>query len=330
MTFRRALTATTAGVAVIALTAACGVRIGTPPAPIPSPDETEQVRQQLARNAAGVVELTGRTTAGASDIEPELGELFESVSTVAVDQARDLGGVWVPPPRPADDAASPSAIPSPSPSTADPAPLSPESAVAELTDSLAEVARLAAQDLPSDWTAVVGSMLVSRRSMVAAGRQELGLDCGPVCPEPVAEVSLNDGATKEAIVAHLDAIGYLSEVAAARASGEERERHRKRAADYRAVAQAMIGASDGTDADPRRPAYSIGEDGPLPSIQLLQGDLVSAWITAAQESRGAERAAALEQAWTAYLGAHGGPAVSTPWPGLLSGPAPTEPDRSTP
>ncbi len=322
MTRPRLLAAVTAGIAVAALTAGCGVRIGSPPAPIPSPDQVETLRQALARNASEVVDLTDRVDSEAP------AELFESISVSAVDQVHDLGGLWVPPPRPEDPEESPT-DPSTSP-TGEPTGISTRTAVAELSASLAQVDRLVADDLPHEWTAVVGSLLLSRRSMVAAGRDALGLDCGTLCPEPVAAVSLMDGPTKDAIISHLDAIGYLSEIAAARASGEEREALADRAARYRQSAATMVGPRAGTDADPRRPAYSIADDGLLTSIQLLQGELVAGWIAAAAESEGADRDAALEQAWTAYLAAHGGPVVAGAWPGLLSGPEPIEPDRSTP
>ncbi|MPV49586.1 hypothetical protein GCG21_06110 [Pseudactinotalea sp. HY160] len=343
MTIRRALATLTAGVAIAALSAGCGVRIGSPPAPIPSPDAVEQLRQLLARNATGVADVTSRVEATSANAAegPGPADLFGLVSDIGSEQAGDLGGVWTPPPRPATDTHDPAdpagsgdptdpVDPTEPTESTEPAVLSPEAAVAELTASLTELADLAEQDLPEGWISTVGSMLVTRQAMVGAGRDLLGLDCGPVCPAPLAPVNLNDGATKDSIIAHLDAIGYLGEIAAAQADGEEQEALAARAADHRAAARTMIAAAAGTDADPRRPAYAIGADGVDTAIRLRQGELVAAWIAAAQESRGPERAAALDQAWTAYFGTHGGAVVGGPWPGLLSGPGPSEPDRSTP
>ncbi len=307
-----------AAAAVALILSGCGIRVGAPPAAVPTPDANEELRQEAAV-AVERVALTAESAAEAAP-EPNLAALIE-VSTTYVE---DLGGVWLPPPREED--------PSPtSPATVATDAGAPEvlDVVLDSADTLLSVA--AADDSPEPEALV--SMWLTLHTAAVVLSADLGADCPDPCgsgmlPPALTEAVASGDASAEVeqllravpaqspdLIGIYDAAGYVQEVRAARSSGEEREAATERARELRRFADLLAGEAAGTADDTRLSAYEIDLDDLQGSAERYAQAAAEHWLALYPHAPAEARQPLIEALWYAYSSAHPDLQVG-PWPAL--------------
>jgi hypothetical protein len=321
----------------------CGVRLDTPPPPLPTADAAEAARQAAAVRAESIASL-------ADDVaEPAREDLAELAANSRA-HAAALGGIWAPP----DWARTPAPSGTPTPSPTDAAPPT----TTDVAQALADSARLTCADAvaldvaapgledesgpnrpaqpdsaqPGDEPTEpapggAGDLVTLLASICLAQRQqtaELGEDLGdlPGRPEPSERLeaiaaALAESADAPALARTLDAAGYALEVVAARSVGPPRTTLAALAADHRALAHEVLDAAGviGTTADPRRAAYSL-EDPDALDPGAIEASVLAAWTSVVASAPPAQRAAVLaEMESTDRLARDWGAPAST-FPGL--------------
>lgn len=294
--------------------AGCGIRIGGPPAPIPSPDEIQTWRQDAAIAVERVIHAAEGEQGGAEgDV---VGDLVEA-STEYLD---DLGGVWLPPPR--DE---------------DPSPISPahdqvRDLAAALEESSTQILSLARSG-PDDSAAALVSMWLTWHTAAVLLADERGTACPQPCGSGIVPPTLYEEATsgeltsgeealREAVapqspdlIGVYDALGYIEEVRAARAPADSRDDIAARARELRHLADLLAGESAGTDVDTRLSAYEINLDDLEGSVQKYATAAVEQWLTLVPRLPPGAQTPALEGLWHAYSSAEASLEVEL-WPGL--------------
>lgn len=263
---RGAVLALTAG--VVMATSACGIRLETPPSPLPSPDAVASARNALADAEAAVLEAS-------------LGELDPTIpgaNTVAAAHLDALGGVYVayPGSSPSPDDAESTATPEPAPSLDDAitAARTAASEVAMTTDD-ADLAFLAtAIDLEwalrGEWAARVPAADGAATAGSAARRYPLpdGSTAASAGFVPGASTALTADVLTTLALAH-DQARFAYETLAAQEFGPRRDDAlaRARVHDERSDALAA-GLAD----DPRTPLYQLHDANLLdaPSRRALE------------------------------------------------------------
>lgn len=215
----------------------CGVRVAQPPAPIPTPDVAEQQRQTIA--------VALERAILAAEAHEGSGDDFDRLSVILQGYLEEIGGVWLPPPRDDDpDPQSPAGENLP-PTTA----VAAQEAAARLADALPKV--------PEDQREAVVSMWLTLRTAEAA----LTNEPGPACDLPCGETMIPSALPESGKLAQVyDALGYLEQVRAARADGEERDRIAAGARALRLFAEEVAGDLSGAEQDTRAAAYPIDPD----------------------------------------------------------------------
>lgn len=308
-----ALARLTGVVALAAAVAGCGIRVGSPPAPIPSPDAAEIWRQDLAVTVATVVQV-----AGAARGEQE--EVFAELARVSQGYLEDIGGVWLPPPR--DD---------------HPDPASPVEPVGELSAAAALTivnqqadALLAGADEGGSGpgAAALASIWLTWHAAAVRVSAGLGEPCPPPCgqgpaPENLLESDPGPGvgeltalAAQHAgeLIAIYDALGYVEEIRAARA-GADRDEIAAGARQLRRLGELLAGEDTGSPADPRRGAYEVDLSDLEATSRHLNASALEYWLSVLPEASPQAQRAGLEPIWHAFRGAH--PDLDLlPWPGL--------------
>lgn len=286
----RAVLATASALLIVG----CGIRVGQPPAPVPTPEALEVDRQHIAVALERV--LLAADPGGSAEPGPA-----ERLGVVLEGYLEAMGGVWLPPPR--DE---------------DPQPSSP--ALEDLPPTLAEAAEVSAAELadalphaPTEQRAALVSMWLTLRTAQAASAGETGPDCDLPCGEVMIPPT---GPLPESaeLAAAYDALAYLQEIRAARAGTDTRDRDAGGARDLRLFAEELSGALSGTDSDLRRPAYPLEGDDLGASARTYLETALSQWLVMAAESG---RADSLEAVWYTSMLINPGHEIS-PWPGLGS------------
>lgn len=221
--------------------AGCGLRIDEPdPTPAP-PSAAEEVRQREALRAVALSEVALDSPA------------VQALASHAAEQADALGGVWVPWP----DGGGPETLP-PEP-TPDVGPFTdPASVVTALQTTTPEVCGEAVTAEDEESALLYASLCLSRTLDLDALLTETG-------SEPVAVPELPaDLITKDPeLIVTLDAAAWATDQQAAAAKASEAggwEELHARANQYRELALDAVIANgwEGTDQDPRLPAYEVG------------------------------------------------------------------------
>lgn len=305
--------------ALAALLSGCGVRVGTPPAGVPSPEAPEELRQEAAV-AMERVAVTAQSAAGA-DPEPNLAALIE----VSTTYAQDLGGVWLPPPREED--------PSPTSPAAAPAQDADEGEVLDVVlDSADTLLTVAAADDAPEPDALISMWLTMHTAAVVLSA-DLGADCPDPCgsgvlPPALAEAVASGDAPEEVerlieavpaqspdLIGIYDAAGYVNEVRAARSSGGDREAATQRARELRRFADLLAGEAAGTPEDTRLSAYQIDLDDLQGSAEGYARAAAEHWLELYPRVPAEAREPLIEALWFAYSSAHPDLQVA-PWPAL--------------
>lgn len=293
----------TAVLAVLLVLTGCGVRLDVPPAPAPVPEGQDAVRQEAAQ-AVSVILRSAELAA--PDAPEQVGGILQAVAADAQAHLDALGGVWEPPPRPepADPEDAPPAHPEPV-STADASDVlaALEAAAPQLRGGAAGVE----PDLAVLLVSVSANQHVHARDLAAA----LGVDPAPPPAEPADPgdaYPVAFGPEAAPLCRALDAAGYLAEVRAGRAGGEEAARLAERAEELRAQAElvATRGGFSGTEEDPREIAYALAFEDLPGQARALALARVPAWLNlleAAEE--GADRELIAIQVIQVALAVHG-------------------------
>ncbi|MGC5626762.1 hypothetical protein ACPYO6_00765 [Georgenia sp. Z1344] len=264
-------------VAGVAL-AGCSIRIDSDPEPPPAATATQQWRQDVAVETAGLAEAA-RTLAADPSTDPAVAEAVEGVAADLDAQVEALGGVWVAwpdgPPEGQTNAPLPEA-----PVVADVTELrgllsaSADSTIAILADVPA-----AERDLASVLAATATGRILAALELEQHSDGGTPVEVTPMTPEVVAAVA--DGPT----VLVLDQARYLEEILAARGMAESAP---ERADQLQVLVDTAIEAGA---QDTREPAYPW-PDGDADAFRAVtEADLLDQWIflagTAPAEQRGA-------------------------------------------
>lgn len=282
--------------------AGCGVRVGSPPDPVPAPDAAETARQSLA------VAIEQVLIAARASEEDSGGELA-ATAEIYLDA---LGGTWVPPARPEDpDPLSPALI--------DPPPDELAAVVAAEAEVLTALTTAADDRAPA-----LASVWLTLRTARAALTGETVSPCTQACTTEVIPDLLGDPQglahwpLRESIAARTpelamiyDALGYLEEIQAARAPAAAQEEHAAHARNLRDLAEGLTGDAGGTPADLREGAYPVSPTDVPEAISRYLADAVSLWLVHA----GSGDEVVLEALWRAYASVNPTLRIET-WPGL--------------
>lgn len=315
-------------VVVVASLAGCGLRLETPPPPLPSPGVAETARQGASTRADALATLA-RSAVGEGAVAAALGRVADDAAA----HLATLGGVWTPPAwadEPDLDASgSPTARASATPtaSTAPTARARPEDVLAAVVASALLTCADAVAVADPDLAALLASICLAQedegRDLAAAAAAATP---GPVRPAPTTDaaglaeaVGAVDGALD--LARALDAAGFALEVAAARATGADRDALAARAAEHRTQAHALVAAAGalGTPADPRRAAYDLGVADPAGALgpaAAVETDVLAAWAAVFGDAPATARAGVLDAMAEALLLAEGWGAPSSAFPGL--------------
>lgn len=257
------------------LLSACGVRIETPPAEIPSADSSEQARAAAVTRATWIA--TSAQNLADEGQETEAGVLSH-IASGASQHASQLGGQWSPPPRP-----------TPAPTAAiDP----PASTAADLIAGLVagyEEAREGAAASTGDQAVLLSSVALWR----AVAAHELAAATGAVDPATLPAGGVDETAlalstlTGGADLARgLDAAAFGYETLAARSEDDARlAAWNARAAQLRDtgdVVASAAGIAGGTE-DPREAVYDVADLVALPAdtaAATIETNLAALWIQA--------------------------------------------------
>lgn len=264
----------------------CGVRLDLPPAPAPVPEGQDAVRQESALT----VELIAESAqAAARDAPEQVAPLLQAVADDARAHLDALGGVWQPPPRP-DDGSDEIAAQQPD-DGAD------EAAGAGAADVLG-LLETASTDFPGHAGAVdeeLATLLVSisvnqhlHARDLRSGLELEALEAPEAGADPFPE-TLGQGAAP--VVRILDARGYIAEVRAGRASGDEAAQLADQAGRLRAQAEELAARAgiSGTAQDPREVAYELDLEDLPGQDQDLALALVPAWLDLLAAAEGDDR-----------------------------------------
>ncbi|UFU05187.1 hypothetical protein [Ruania halotolerans] len=280
----RALTA----VLLLTLSAACSVRVDSPPAPIASPSAAEQIRQASALATAELAVLAS----SAAPSDDDIAAVLDDVAADADAQLEQLGGVWEPPPRPDDDDNASTEAPSTAPSrTAD------DVLTALSTSSRAAQDAVSDPALDADLATLLAAIVVNRDATAAQLADLLDMPDPAPDPQPQMPAVLTESAA--GLCRTLDALGYAGEFIAARSSGDAQERAAGRAVRMRDLAEQVAIAADfdDTDSDPREATYAVGNAEELEeTMDTWQADLVAGWLAQIGAADPADRAGLLEYA----------------------------------
>lgn len=352
----------TRGVVVLALglgLSGCGVRVETPPPPLPSPDAAEVARQAAAQRTTAIAGDAASALARAGD--ETLQARLTAVVAEATAHAEALGGIWAPPgwaeaPGEAENGADGSgdtAGEGEADATPPPPAATPTADPATVLDAIATSATLTCTDAvavgPADLATLLASICLAQDAEARDLAAALGAPEPPSAAEAVvtaAEASSPEsaapGTTPEAsleavvaatdggldLAAALDAAAYGLEIAAARSGGAERDGLADRAAEQRAISQAIVASAGalGTNEDPRRAAYDLGPGGdpgadPAAQASAIEADLLAAWTAVIGDVAPEARPLVLAQMIDAQAATRAGGAPSSTFPGLpeLSG-----------
>ncbi|MGC0143845.1 hypothetical protein [Pseudactinotalea sp. Z1732] len=289
--------------AVLLILTGCGVRLDVPPAPTPVPEGQDEVRQEAAQAVSVILQSAELAI---PDAPEQVGGVLQAVAADAQAHLEALGGVWEPPPRPEPE----------DPEDAPPAQPEPITA-AGASDVLAALEAAAPQlrggaasvepDLAVLLVSVSANQHVHARDLAGA----LGADPAPPPAEPADPADAYPaafGPEAAPLCRALDAAGYLAEVRAGRASGEEAARLAERAQELRAQAElvATRGGFSGTEEDPREIAYALAFEDLPAQAQALALTRVPAWLNLLESAEeGADRELIAIQVITAALAVHG-------------------------
>lgn len=329
---------------------ACGVRVETPPPPLPSPGPAEVARQGAAQRATAIALDAESALAGTGD--EALRARLTAVAAEATAHAEALGGIWAPP-----GWATPAGSAEPGPGasgeaagagdgtvTANPAPAAtaPPDPAAVL-DAIAASATLTCTDAVAVEPADLATLLASICLAQDAEARDLAAALGVTEPASAADAVVGAaeasslasaaGATPEAslaavvavapgglaLAAALDAAAYGLEIDAARSGGAERDVLADRAAQQRAMSQAIVASAGalGTSEDPRRAAYDLGPSAdPAAQATAIEADLLAAWTAVIGDVAPEARPLVLAQMLDAQAAAQAGGAPSSTFPGL--------------
>lgn len=284
--------------------AGCGVRIDTPPPDFEHPQGEDALRQDAAEQVAQLIDAIGYA-AGATD--GAVLEVLAAVDADAREHLEALGGLWEPPPRPDD--------PEPTqPPLIDPLDPPGVAGLLERTaQRLTEDALTAEPEFATLLVSIATNYVVQAQALHAA----LGSDPAPLeeVPDPVPAML---GSDATALCRVLDAAGYVAEIRAARASGQQADTLAGQARSLRAQSElvAQRGAFSGTDDDPREPAYALELDDLAGQAEQLRRDLVPAWLAVLGQSEGADREIVIHQVQRISLEVYGGDVPVPTLPGL--------------
>lgn len=344
------------GLAAALALSGCGVRLETPPPPIPSADAAEAARQDAATRSEDLATLAGAALATGTGAADSLADTLARVATDAKAHAGALGGVWTPPawattPPGADEvpAATPSQDSTPgggSVTAGAGTSASPSGSPAVVLGALATASLAACGDAvvlePADLARLLASICLAQDAAARALAAASGLDAPAPGARTVVERAAADPTPTEGppafpstlargedglpLARSLDAAGYALEVAAARASGADRDALAGRAREHRAEARALVAAAGalGTPEDPRRAAYDLPEvDGATPGPAALAADaetgVLAAWTATFGDAPVSARALVLAEMVTAAAAATGWGAPPSTFPGLPGG-----------
>jgi len=305
MTFYRLIRTTTATLAVVTIIAVggCGLRIGSPPAPIPTADGPETQRQMVA------IALERVTQAAEQDSGTEATDVAEAAQTYLT----DLGGVWIPPPR--DEEPSPV-----SPAKSDPASdtvSALHAGLGDIEEALDVVDSAHSEGLVSMWLTLRSGLSAMENDQHSCQAPCLDLALGTEPFDPTENRDLAQAIAQQApeLVAIYDALGYAQEIRAARSPvGSTQDSRATSAASLRSFADHVAHEGLDDDLDPRQSAYEVD----LHDIPATQGELLehalSAWIVVAAHAPEA-RSQALDYLWHTYQALNPELSIEV-WPGL--------------
>ncbi|PFG19329.1 hypothetical protein ATL40_0888 [Serinibacter salmoneus] len=290
------------------LLAGCGVRLDTPPQPLPTADAAESARASLVAQSlatAQLAEALGELTA-----DEALADQVAQVADAALAQADLLGGQWEPPARPdtptdtgADSGAGPDGGETGEAVDAD-EDISPQA----LVDGLSRAAQDAREAIGAAPSAEVADLYTAVAVWRAWAAQVLAHSTGAEAPAPqqpqvvAATWRLASVAGTQELIRGLDAAGFAYEYLAARAE-EGSEDYLERARELRALASDLAVASGlaGTAQDPRSALYDtagVAQSTPA-AAAAIESDLVALWVQAPLPS--ALRATAVDGALASLL-----------------------------
>ncbi len=349
---RRRVRALVAAVLVAGLTAACGVRLETPPPSEPVPDALEVVRRTAVADALVIAEQAETVVAMArkKGVRTEL----ERIAAASRQQATELGGVYDSGLEARAPTASPEVSGSADPVTAadvahtladaaarsrSAASTAPDGPLARLlasvgasqTVSATRLARLTGADAPAPVTPQI-PVPATPGTGEAEGEGEGEAD-GASTQNPAdgedPEPSPSGGQTPEglsaadlsALIAGEDAAGFALRQRAAMAEGNRRERLLARSDVHvaRGEAWAVLAGTAGTDQDPRRVAYDVpapGEQGDRALVRALEEGLAVDYASLVATSAPGTRAVLVELLVEAALTVDAWNGPPTAFPGL--------------
>lgn len=312
---RRLLAVTAIAVAL----SGCGIRVGTPPAAIPSADPAEALRQEAAI-ALEKVARTAQSLAGAAS-----GDDLTALIEVTTTYAEDLGGVWLPPPREED--------PSPTSPAAAPVGDVDERELLDVVNEAADDLLTIAADAEAPEPAALISMWLSLHTAAVMLSADLDVECPSPCGSGMLPPALREAvatgdvpadadllldavpAQAPDLIGIYDAAGYVQEVRAARSSGEGRDAALDRARDLRRFADLLAGDSAGTPDDTRLSAYDLDlADLPASARRYAQA-AAEHWLALYPHAPGEARERLIEALWYAYASARPELRVEL-WPAL--------------
>lgn len=283
--------------AVVLTVSGCGVRVGQPPSPIPTPDAVESHRQSAAVAMERILL--------AADAAP--GKVPDGLVPVVTEYLDDLGGVWIPPGR--DD---------------NPFPASPALAQdnSDLAGVLAEAGDLMltlanSGDNPAAYTSMWLSLYTAQMRIEGDQVRGCTIPCGDGIIPTVFAIAREQGENHDLVglldllhesapdlIAAYDALGYLEEVRAARGNNDVRDALEPGATVLREFADFLAGSAAGSDADPRLNAYQFNPDDIEASIRGYIDEALDGWLavlTAAAAAGDVRAATAAKSAvWFTY------------------------------
>lgn len=289
--------------------AACGIRVGQPPAVIPTADSLQEQRQTAAIALERVLLAAESTT----------GEIPSGLKQVAENYLEHLGGVWLPPAR-----------------DTDPTPVSPaldhdNSNLQSVIENAATVMLELVATAPPANAEAYASMWLSLKSagvaLAGGPAASCTIPCGagiipPVVGELEEPATGHNGALTETVREHApeliavyDALGYAEEIRAARASLEDRDPLAAGAAALRSAADVLAGPTAGTPADLRLSAYLVDVEELPATIQAYAEGAVRGWLATVAAAAPADLPAASAALWHTYESTNPGHRIEA-WPGF--------------
>ena len=305
-------------VATVLAVSGCGVRLDSPPPPLPTAGPAEAARQAAAQRSERLAALATSVLGGAGEGDAEL----ERVAEQAAEHVVALGGVWVPPdwaePTGAGEPAGPSEPTDPA-SAASPDPPTAADVARALLASAESTCGDAITVDPADLATLLASICLAQDRAATSLGEALGDPPGmpgPAEREAALRAAVEAVPETSSLARSLDAAGCALEVEAARSTGPARTELADRARAHRATALLLLETAGtlGTAEDPRRAAYSLDEDASDPAA--VETEVLAAWTAVVGSVPAAVRGAALAEMVTAERAAHEWGAPATTFPGL--------------